>query len=111
MSFLRTISGIKREHKTNTHIRNLCSQEAVSSIVQKSQLRWYGHVLRMDKSRLPKQLLNFVPSDGQRKIGRPNERWIDNIKDTLCILDVDFDDAELLANDRVYWKKLVASCN
>ena len=47
MSCLRSISGIRmRQHKTNDQIRGVCSQPAASKIVQRAQLRWYGHVLR-----------------------------------------------------------------
>ena len=60
---------------------------------------------------LPKQLLNYVPSNGQRRVGRQSERWIDNIKNYLNDSDIDYEDAETIAADRVFWRKFVASCN
>ena len=100
-----------RQHKMNDQIRGVCSQPAASKIVQRAQLRWYGHVLRMENKRLPKQLLNYVPSNGQRRVGRQSERWIDNIKNYLNDSNIDYEDAETIAADRVFWRKFVASCN
>ena len=49
----------------------------VSSIVTEVKRRrwnWLGHVLRMEKSRLPLKVLNWTPL-GKRKPGRPKGTW------------------------------------
>jgi hypothetical protein len=43
------------------------------------QFQWYGHVQRMEKGRLPKEVLKWHPS-GRRKHGRPKLIWAEGIK-------------------------------
>ena len=48
--------------------------------IERSQLRWFGHVSRMPQERLPKQALHSKAS-GRRPVGRPRTRWTDYIED------------------------------
>ena len=70
--------------------------------VQRARLRWCGHVLRMENKRLPKELLNY----GQRRVRRQSERWIDNINNYLNDSDIDYEDAETIDVDRVFFEKI-----
>jgi hypothetical protein len=42
------------------------------------QREWLQHVERMDTDRIPKQALKYRPK-GKRSIGRPRERWKDQL--------------------------------
>jgi len=42
--------------------------------VTRKQLFWYGHVERMDPTRLPKIMINWKP-EGRKKRGRPRRTW------------------------------------
>ena len=42
------------------------------------QLKWYGHVQRMEEGRLPKQAMKWSPP-GRRKRGRPKLSWAEGI--------------------------------
>ena len=42
------------------------------------QLIWYGHVKRMDPTRLPKIMIHWKP-EGRKKRGRPQRTWKDGI--------------------------------
>jgi hypothetical protein len=46
--------------------------------IRKKQLIWYGHVKRMEKERLPKQLLEWR-AEGRRRRGRPRTTWKQDI--------------------------------
>ena len=48
--------------------------------IERSQLRWFGHVSRMPQERLPKQALH-AKANGRRPVGRPRTRWTDYIED------------------------------
>ena len=61
--------------------------------VERIQLRWYGHVIRMTDNGLPEKYLLWQPS-GSRPVGGPRERWTDGIKvaiekrgDTLKVVE------------------------
>ena len=43
-------------------------------------MQWYGHISRMNKERRPSIVHNWKPT-GKRPVGRPTQRWMDNIKD------------------------------
>ena len=46
--------------------------------ITRKQLIWYGHVERMDPTRLPKTLIHWKP-EGRKKRGRPRRTWKDGI--------------------------------
>ena len=48
--------------------------------IERSQLRWFGHVSRMPQERLPKQAL-LAKANGRRPVRRPRTRWTNYIKD------------------------------
>ena len=48
--------------------------------IEKSQLRWFGHVCRMPQERLARQVLQAIPT-GKRPRGRPKTRWCHHISD------------------------------
>ena len=48
--------------------------------IERSQLRWFGHVSRMPQERLPKQAL-LAKANVRRPVGRPRTRWTDYIED------------------------------
>jgi hypothetical protein len=46
--------------------------------INRKQLIWYGHVERMDPTRLPKIMINWKP-EGRKKQDRPRRTWKDGI--------------------------------
>ena len=47
--------------------------------INAKQLKWYGHVQRMEEGRLPKQAMKWNPP-GRRKLGRPKLTWAVGIR-------------------------------
>ena len=45
-------------------------------------MKWYGHMTRMNKERWPSVVHNWKPT-GKRPVGRPKQRWMDNIERDL----------------------------
>ena len=81
MRFLRRIEGVTLFNKVrSSEIRKSLNIEPLLLRIEKSQLRWFGHVSRMPQERLPKQALH-AKANGRRPVGRPRTRWTDYIED------------------------------
>nr|CAD7259425.1 unnamed protein product [Timema shepardi] len=46
----------------------------VHEIVEEARVRWYGHVMRLEKERIPKRMMETKYA-GKRRQGRPKNRW------------------------------------
>lgn len=98
---LRRIAGITYQDRvSNEDLRKQLKRE--TTILQKvrlQQLRWLGHIQRMENSRLPKVAFEGRVH-GSRPPGRPRKRWRDNFgDDLLCLLRQ--------ADDRALYRKLI----
>ena len=81
MGFLRRISGLTLLDKIKSaDIRESLNIEALLLRLERSQLRWYGHVTRMSQERTATKLLCSTPI-GRRPRGRPRTRWRDYVED------------------------------
>jgi hypothetical protein len=58
---------------------NLCKEPRLSVVIRIARLRWAGHVARMDENCMPWRLM-YVQSEGLRKVGRPRDRWRDEVE-------------------------------
>ena len=69
----------KLDRKTNEYIRGkMDAQDMILDDITRKQLSWYGHVERMDPTRLPKIMIHWKP-EGRNKRGRPRSTWKDGI--------------------------------
>ncbi|XP_076038148.1 uncharacterized protein LOC143023499 [Oratosquilla oratoria] len=83
MGALRLIKGVTRlDHVRNDAIRQELEVESIVEFVERAQLRWFGHVERMDQERTPRRRLYWTPT-AKRPVGRPRMKWIMNIDDGL----------------------------
>jgi hypothetical protein len=57
----------------------LYSSPSIIRITKSRRMRWAGHVARMGEKRNVYRLLVGKP-EGERPLGRPRCRWMDNIK-------------------------------
>ena len=81
MRFLRSIEGVTLFNKVrSSEIRKSLNIEPLLLRIERSQLRWFGHVSKMPQERLPKQALH-AKANGRRPVGRPRTRWTDHIED------------------------------
>ena len=83
-------------------------------MIRLSRLRYTGHVLRMDNTRLPKVLLNGEINVGKSKVGRPQQKCRSCIKEDLKLFKIwneppQFGSTQLpeLTSNREQWRKLV----
>ena len=59
----------------NTNI-TLWETYTILDEITRTQLIWFGHVERMDPTRLPKIMIHWKP-EGRKKRGRPRRTWKD----------------------------------
>ena len=75
------IEGVTLFNKVrSSEIRKSLNIEPLLFRIERSQLRWFGHVSRMPQERLPKQAL-LAKANGRRPVGRPRTRWTDYVED------------------------------
>ena len=69
-------------------IRNTIIKQKMSVVrsllddIKTNQLKWYGHVQRMEEGRLPKKVMKWS-RPGRRKRGRPKATWAEGIRGLL----------------------------
>ena len=65
-------------------------------------------VLRMDNSRTACQATHWELRGYKRKPGRPKKNWVDVIKRDVRQINLTWEEAEELANDKAEWCRRVA---
>jgi hypothetical protein len=112
---LRRTFGPKRDEVTgewrklhNEELHNLYSSYSVIGMIKSRTMRWEGHVARMGEKRNAYRLVVGKP-EGQRPLGRPRRRWVDNIR--MDLGEVGWGDVDWigLAKDGNRWRALVNS--
>jgi len=69
----------KLDRKRNEYIRGKIDvQDMILDDITRKQLIWYGHVERMDPTRLPRIMIYWKP-EGRKQRGRPRRTWKDGI--------------------------------
>ena len=70
---LRKVMSIKWfEHVTEEEVRKRNGQQSVIQTLKTERWRYYGHMLRMNEEKLPKQVLIWR-TEGSRRQGRPKD--------------------------------------
>ena len=107
MRCLRSILGIHwQDRVTNLEVLDRADSTSIEAMIIKAQLRWTGHVIRMQDTRMPKQLLYGELSTGERNRGRPRKRYKDCVKAYTTPAGIPPKQLEARAQDRVDWRTL-----
>nr|VZI49685.1 unnamed protein product [Spirometra erinaceieuropaei] len=80
---------------------------SIYAILRQMQLRWSGHLVRMDDERLPKRLFYGDVATGSRRQGGQIRRYKDTLKSSLKRLQINPTNWEELARDRPTWRRTV----
>lgn len=105
---LRTILEIHwSDYVTNVEVLEQAGIASIEAMLLKSQLRWAGHVSRMEDHRLPKIALYGELSSGHRDRGAPKKRYKDSLKKSLGVCHIDHHQWSTLAADRQAWRYTV----
>ena len=71
------------------------------------QLRWTGHVARMEDTRLPKAVLYSELCQGKRDRSGPRKRFKDQLKHQLTVAGLEAKTWETTAADKNSWRSAV----
>ncbi|BHF71536.1 hypothetical protein SprV_0401459400 [Sparganum proliferum] len=78
---------------------------SIYTMLRQIQLRWSGHLVRMDDERLPKRLFYGDVATGSRRQGGQIRRYKDTLKSSLKHLQINPTNWEELALDRPTWRR------
>merc|ERR1712074_176230 len=89
-----------------TRIREEVKADSLEERIERKQLRWNGHVNRMNEDRIPKQIFE---SRSQFKLprGRPKTIWLDVIKQNVEKRGCTMVEAKRRCSDRSKWRAFV----
>ena len=107
MGALRSILGIKwQDCITNLEVPDCANSTSIESMLIKAQLRWVGHVIRMEEFRISRCLMYGELQLGKRNQGRPKLRYKDTVKANLQWCHIKPKELEERAMDRAKWRAL-----
>lgn len=105
---LRSILRIKWQDKVpNTEVLRRVGMPGIEALIMKHQLRWCGHIVRMENERLPKAIFYSELSCGKRKQGGQYLRHKDVLKRHLVACGIPTDCWEGIALQRSEWRSSV----
>ena len=111
----RRIFGPRRDEVTgewrrlhNEELNDLYCSPNIVPVIKSRRMKWAGHVARMGVGRGVHRVLVGKP-EGNRPLGRPRRRWVDNIKMDLQEVGCGYMDWIGLAQDRERWRTLVSA--
>ena len=105
---LRRVLNIKWQDRiSNVTVLQRTKLPSIETILLQTQLRWAGHVVRMEDNRIPKQLFYGELSTGCRQRGRPKLRYKDTLKRALKATDMNISEWEVLARNRGTWRSQI----
>ena len=110
---LRSILGIKwQDHVSNEEVLQRASLPSIESILLQVQLRWAGHITRMEDVRIPKAVIFNELQEGNRDRGARRQRYKDQLKRQLVRAGISHQSRQQEASDRDSWRSPVrkASC-
>ena len=75
------------------------AEQSILDRIQRRQLKWYGHLLRMEDSRRPKKIYQWTPH-GRIRRGRPQLSWRNQMTDFIKSRGMEED----MAENRHLWR-------
>jgi len=112
---LRRIFGPRRDEVTgewrrlhNEELSDLYSSPNIVRVIKSRRMRWAAHVARIGEETRVYRALVGKP-EGNRPLGRPRIRWLDNIRMDLQEVGCGCMDWIGLDQDRDRWRTLVSA--
>ena len=108
---VRRMCRINRWHSREYRIRQTCLEKRLSlrpmdTVLRQKQLRWAGHVARMDGSRFPRKLISGWVANPRRR-GRPQQSYGHSLANALKEAGIDKANWISIAQDRRLWRSMI----
>jgi hypothetical protein len=104
MRFFKKIEGkTRRDRIRNKIVLETVGVQPIKEYVERLQLRWYGHVNRMDDKRIVKRVCERRET-GKRPRGRPRKTWKEGLQEVTRKKGVTWKEVERTVKDREKWK-------
>jgi hypothetical protein len=68
--------------RNNVEIDKLIEGADIVRFIKAQRIKWLGHIQRMDQARPTRMLLDWRPM-GTRPVGRPRQRWQEDVMEDL----------------------------
>ena len=73
--------------RNNMEVDKLIKGADIVRFIKAQRIKWLGHIQRMDQARPTRKLLDWRPR-GTRPVGRPRQRWQEDVMEELKLLKV-----------------------
>ena len=91
------------EYEITWRLTKLIEGADIVRYIKAQRIKWLGHIQRMDQARPTGKLLDWKPM-GTRPVGRPRQRWQEDVMEDLKKLKVK--NWKEAAKDRRTWRDL-----
>ena len=92
---------------SNEEVLERASLPSIEFILLKVQLRWAGHVTRMEDVRMPRTVFLRELQEGKRGRGAPRKHYKDQPKRQLAQAEISHQSWQQEASDRHSWRLTV----
>ncbi|XP_068237099.1 uncharacterized protein [Palaemon carinicauda] len=92
---------------SNTAVLERANVISIEGMITKHHLRWSGHVMCMEDTRLPKKILFSELNTGDCPRGRPMHGFKDQLKKSLKEANIDPNTFEASASNRNKWRNKI----
>ena len=101
MRMIRWMCGVSlRDRITSAELRDRMGVEAISVVMRRNRLRWFGHVERKNEEDWVKGC-TVLEVEGVKSRGRPKKTWLELIRNDMKAVGLKREDTQ----DRVRWRR------
>lgn len=105
MKYLRGVKNITRKDRIRNEVtREELGVEPILKSIQRQQLRWFGHIIRMDMERTTRKIW-ATRVQQKRGRGRPKKTWDKEVAESLRQMGLKWIEGKREAENRNEWAK------
>ena len=109
MQCLRKIMRIRWDQRvSNAEVLERTGQKYVVETTTSRRMSWLGHIFRMNNNRLPLQILDWIPPNGNRRSRKLRSTYRNCMTSFLEDMGLSWTQARAMVQDRPVWSDFVA---